>query len=195
MMFGALDTNSKWLYFAINLMVQYPHVQSKIQKELDEIVGRERLPSFTDRLKMNYTRATFSEIFRYIMLSPNSLPRYVKDDIHISGYLIKKGSIVSVNLFQISRDERYFKIPHNFEPKNFLNDHQFVDVKQNLPFSIGKRNCFGESFAKTQLFLVLKALLQNFTFTAPEGEPFETKIYESADRVLLPYKICAHLRP
>lgn len=34
-MFGALDTNSKWLYFAFNLMVKHPDVQSKIRKNIN----------------------------------------------------------------------------------------------------------------------------------------------------------------
>ena len=37
--------------FAILLMTLHPEIMTKVQKELDEVVGRSRLPSVADRSK------------------------------------------------------------------------------------------------------------------------------------------------
>ena len=38
-------------------MIAYPETQKKAQEELDEVVGRERLPSFNDYDNLPYIRA------------------------------------------------------------------------------------------------------------------------------------------
>jgi cytochrome P450 len=43
------DTTFNSITFALVYMVRYPHVQRKIQEELDSIVGEDRLPGLEDR--------------------------------------------------------------------------------------------------------------------------------------------------
>lgn len=51
------DTGSSSVSFGIMLMALHPEVMAKVQKELDEVVGRARLPSLEDRSK--YVRPLF----------------------------------------------------------------------------------------------------------------------------------------
>lgn len=39
-----------------------------------------------------------------------------------------------------------------------------------FPFSTGHRSCVAEGVANKGIFLILSALLKNFTFSPPEGE-------------------------
>ena len=51
-----------------------------------------------------------------------------------------------------------------------------------LPFSMGRRVCLGQAFAKAELFLLFAWLFQHYTFSPPpdqEGE-FEIKLDESS---------------
>jgi cytochrome P450 len=43
------DTTFNSITYALVYMVKYPHVQQKVQEELDSVVGGDRLPGLEDR--------------------------------------------------------------------------------------------------------------------------------------------------
>ena len=43
------DTTSTTLGFAILYLITYPEVQKRVHKEIDEMIGRERMPCLNDR--------------------------------------------------------------------------------------------------------------------------------------------------
>ena len=47
------DTTSTTLGFAILYLMAYLEVQKKVQKEIDEMIGRERMPCLNDRQRWN----------------------------------------------------------------------------------------------------------------------------------------------
>lgn len=47
-------------------MVLYPEVQEKAREELDRVIGRGRLPDFTDRDSLPYVDAVTKEVLRCI---------------------------------------------------------------------------------------------------------------------------------
>ena len=51
-------------------MMIYPHVQDRAQKELDLVVGRDRLPQFEDWSDLAYTSALVKEALRWKAVSP-----------------------------------------------------------------------------------------------------------------------------
>ena len=51
-------------------MVVFPEVQARARKELDQVVGRSRLPDFEDRENLPYLDAVLSETFRWNPVTP-----------------------------------------------------------------------------------------------------------------------------
>lgn len=51
-------------------MLLYPDIQRKAQDELDSVVGRERLPTFEDRLGLPFVDAICKEVLRWRPVSP-----------------------------------------------------------------------------------------------------------------------------
>ena len=51
------DTPAKYLEWWMAAMIAYPETQKRAQQELDEVVGRERLPSFDDYDKLPYIQS------------------------------------------------------------------------------------------------------------------------------------------
>jgi len=50
-LFPAASTVSSTLNFAMVFLLNYPEVQSKMQQEMDKIVGRDRLPTLDERTR------------------------------------------------------------------------------------------------------------------------------------------------
>lgn len=45
------ETTSNTLSFAILYMLEYPEVQKKVQNEMDDVIGRNRMPHMKDKIK------------------------------------------------------------------------------------------------------------------------------------------------
>ena len=51
-------------------MVVFPEVQARARKELDQVVGRARLPDFEDRKNLPFLDTVLSETFRWNPVGP-----------------------------------------------------------------------------------------------------------------------------
>ena len=51
-------------------MLTWPDTMHKAQAELDEVVGRHRLPTFKDKEKLPYVRAMVNEVLRWRPAAP-----------------------------------------------------------------------------------------------------------------------------
>ena len=52
------------------VLVLFPQVQRRAQAELDAVIGRDRLPTFSDRPRLSYIEALCKELMRWIMVAP-----------------------------------------------------------------------------------------------------------------------------
>lgn len=83
-------------------MTLNPDVQRKAQQMLDEVVGSNRLPLFSDRSSLPYIDALVRESLRWKPVVPLGIPhRCIKDDEY-NGYLIPNGAIVMVNQWYVA---------------------------------------------------------------------------------------------
>ncbi len=48
-------------------MVLYPEVFKKAQREIDAVIGRQRLPAFEDAASLPYLDCLVKEVYRYVM--------------------------------------------------------------------------------------------------------------------------------
>ncbi|KAE9382630.1 cytochrome P450 [Gymnopus androsaceus JB14] len=61
---AAADTTASAIDSFILAMVLHPDVQMKGQEEIDRVLGRDRLPTFDDRLSLPYVEAIYREVLR-----------------------------------------------------------------------------------------------------------------------------------
>lgn len=168
--FGGSDTTSLTLYWGFLYLLHYPEVLENVQEEIDDVIGRSRLPSMRDIRSMPYTEATLAEIQRMANIAPLGIPHAVSQETVLRGYTIPARAPVILNMTAVMRDPRMFPNPDEFLPTRHLNSEgKFVKNEALIPFSVGRRACIGESLARMELFLFFTTLLQNFNINLPPG--------------------------
>nr|XP_053633251.1 cytochrome P450 2J3-like [Cherax quadricarinatus] len=190
---AGMDTTSSTLTMGVYLIAKHPAIQQKVQQELDEVLGRDRLPSYSDLDRLPYTRATIHEAQRVLDLVAFIL-RSAAEDCTFAGYDIPKGTVIVANAEDAMTDPKLWKNPQEFDPENFLDtDGRFVNNEGFIPFGTGKRVCVGESLARMQIFVFLASLFQNFTFSLTSDEIIPTSNNTFSAPAI--YSAVAHLRP
>lgn len=174
--FGASqDTLSTALQWIILILVKYPEEQARLQLEVDRVVGRGRLPSLEDQVRLPYVMAFLYEVMRFSSFVPLTIPHYTITDTSIGGYSVPKNTVVFVNQWSINHDPTRWSDPERFDPERFLDPQGALNkdlASGVLIFSVGRRRCIGEQLSKMQLFLFTALLVHQCNITAdPEKTP------------------------
>jgi cytochrome P450 len=86
-------------------MLLFPHVQRKAHEELDRVIGRDRLPEFSDQDQLPYIKAICLELLRWRPAAPLGVPHKSIADDEYRGMLIPKGSIIIGNGWLVSLEK------------------------------------------------------------------------------------------
>ncbi|GBN44347.1 Vitamin D(3) 25-hydroxylase [Araneus ventricosus] len=166
---GSETLNSSILWFVYG-MAAFPDVQKKIRQEILEVVGPGERPEFLHMKCMPYATAAIMELMRWKTIGPLD-KRYTVADARVGGYDVPKGTIILANFWNAHNDPRHWSEPEKFKPERFLSKDgkSVVKSKYYMPFSLGKRNCPGESMAYMELFLYITSILQKFDIGFPNG--------------------------
>lgn len=67
---AGMETIKSSLLWMIVFMLRNPEVKQKVQEELDQVIGRERLPTIEDMPSLPYTETTIMETLRMSSIVP-----------------------------------------------------------------------------------------------------------------------------
>ncbi|KAG5732267.1 Cytochrome P450 2B19 [Termitomyces sp. T112] len=186
---AAIETTSITLQNFILACIRYPEWIPSAQKEIDAVVGTDRLPSFKDRPFLPYVEAIVRETLRWRPAVRFGIPHQsVADDvIEYQGhkYFIPKGSIIFSVIWAIEHNQTKFEDHDRFMPERFL------DAKGSLKpdyetsaFGFGRRGCPGIPFAERTLWINIATILWTFNIRRSDvpdpktGLPFH---YDASD--------------
>ncbi|THU85807.1 cytochrome P450 [Dendrothele bispora CBS 962.96] len=164
------ETTSGQVAWVIVAMILYPETMKKAQAEIDRVVGRGRLPNFSDYEHLPYIRAMVKEILRWRGVSPLAVPhRLCQDDVY-DGYFIKKDTICVVNVWALNHDRDIYGVDaEDFNPDRHLDSNG--KLKASVPnthdenhhtFGFGRRICVGRHLSKNSIFMQIASLLWAF---------------------------------
>ena len=164
LLIGGSETTATTINWLLLYILHNPELEARLQTEIDDVIGRDRPPSLTDRPRMPYMEATILEALRIAPPAPLGFPHTVPHDVTFHGYLIRKNTTVVTNIYSVHRDPKLWDNPNAFHPERFLSeDKKTVEIPNYfIPFSLGPRSCLGETLAKMQLFLFITSILQRF---------------------------------
>ncbi|PPQ81783.1 hypothetical protein CVT25_013670 [Psilocybe cyanescens] len=151
-------------------MVLNPDIQRKAQAEIDRVIGNKRLPTLEDRKSLPYLEAIYREVLRFKPPIPISVAHAVTEDDHYKGYLIPKGTGISVawsySAQAMSHDEEVYPEPFAFKPDRYFDANgELNNDDRILAYGFGRRICVGKSVASTSLWLQMASTLACFTMS------------------------------
>ena len=165
--------------WALLYLAAFPKQQQRVQKELDEVVGKNAVPLNKHKADLPYTQAFISEVLRHCSITSMPAANYATSkDTLLDGYFLAEGTPLVINNYSITRDETLWENPHEFMPERFLDEDGELSKKQlgkAFPFGLGQRRCLGEHFGKYIIHTLFAQLAHKFEFSLPEGKQANLK--------------------
>ncbi|KAH6689499.1 cytochrome P450 1A2 [Plectosphaerella plurivora] len=169
--------NTTWstLQSCMLFLVKYPKVQERLQNELDEVVGRERLPDFDDLPNLPFLECFMNETLRCLPLNPLVIPHMSLRDDTYNGMFIPKGTVVFANAKAMAMAADKYENPELFDPDRYLRGEPTPPGN----FGFGRRRCPGNYLAMASVNIFIVTLLSAFNLEmalAEDGTPLEPEV-------------------
>lgn len=164
------DTTASALNWVCWNLARYPDVAKRCRDEIDAVL-QGRAPGAADVPQLTYVEAMIKETLRLYPPAISVFLRQATADVTIGDVAIPKGALISVSTFVTQRDGRWFEDPQQFDPERFLPPRlEAIRPGAYFPFGAGPRVCIGQTFAMTEMTLVVALLLQSFFVDVTRGD-------------------------
>ncbi|PQQ04873.1 cytochrome P450 CYP736A12-like [Prunus yedoensis var. nudiflora] len=90
MLVASMDTSSTTVDYALSELMRHPKAMKKLQKELEDVVGLERMVEESDLEKLDYLSMVVKETLRLHPVAPLLVPHAATEDCTVNGYHIPK---------------------------------------------------------------------------------------------------------
>lgn len=141
-------------------------MQEKAREEAISILGDEPvnvIPTIEDTKKMVYINRVMKETLRLQNPVPRVIARKVTEDtVLTNGTSIPKGSLLTINIFNLHHKDELWKDSSKFNPDRFAeNEEATRGAGEGLawaPFGDGSRKCIGMNFSLNEQRVLLSMM-------------------------------------
>lgn len=181
--FAGHDSLSSTICYIVHLLYANPAALSQVRHEHDCVFGTD-LSELSSLLKsqphllnnLTYTTAVIKEALR--LFPPGGCSRAGQSTVNLSSDSGKECPTENVAAVftlhsELQRSPAYWNRPDEFLPDRWLvqSGHELYPVKGAYrAFEIGPRNCVAQTFAMTELRLILVFLVRQFDFSSAYQE-------------------------
>lgn len=170
-MFGGTETVASAIEWAMAELMKSPEELKKVQEELADKVGLNRVVQESDLEKLTYLKCAIKETLRLHPPIPLLFHEAAEDSV-VFGYKIPAKSRIMINAYAIGRDPSAWEDPGEFKPDRFLRegapDFKGADFEY-IPFGSGRRSCPGVQLGLYTLEFSVAHLLHCFNWELPNG--------------------------
>ncbi|KAG8863431.1 hypothetical protein FRC20_010751 [Serendipita sp. 405] len=156
-------------------MMLHPHLQQKVQAELDDRIGQNRIISGEDIPNLPYAEAAWRESWRWHAPVPLGVSRSTSQADIYNGMYIPKDSTIMLNVEFMLRDPRTYDHPEVFQPERWLESHNSRAIELpdaiTIALGFGTRGCAGRHLAERAGFAFALSLLSAFDIVPMNGGP------------------------
>ncbi|KAI9300930.1 cytochrome P450 [Cunninghamella echinulata] len=204
LLLGGGDTSSVVLTWTCAILSNYPDIQKKIIKEIDNYVTQYgQLPTFKDRDHFQYLITVIKEVMRFRPVTPLGVPHTNKKDVILRNYLIPKGSVLAASMDAIHMNPDVYDDPGTFNPDRFVNKTNSlyssangnINDRDQYNFGWGRRICPAVHLAESEMFYILTRLFSRCTIELPldkNGNEIPVDIESAKDGIVihpLPFEV------
>ncbi|PVF95243.1 cytochrome P450 [Serendipita vermifera] len=188
---GGVDTTGSAVLNFIAHMLLFPDVQAKIQKEIDDKIGRGGTMKSAEIKSLRYFMAAWKESLRFNPAVPMGVMHTNTADDIWKGHYIPKATIVLPHIAFMMRDPRVWGTDADtFKPERFLVEYnpkvsELPDV-ESLPFGFGRRICPGRYMAERNGTTFVARLLQAYEIRPEDGSSVPPSITFQDDLIRRP---------
>jgi cytochrome P450 len=168
---GAGTTAAAMMSFLL-AMTLFPNEFSLLQKQVDSVVDRGRIPDFQDIPKLPRVRAVAKEVLRWRPVTAGGFPHMlVKDDVYElpngTSVFLEAGTCVHPVQWAIHREETLYPDPESFRPERWLESRwptykepltKFPNLQNFSAFGFGRRICPGLATAEQSLYILISRI-------------------------------------
>ena len=166
------DTSATALAWWMGLMAKHPEAAERARQEVCGAWGAHALPAepAPEQLAcMPWLEATLKEALRLRPPITSPFMRRARRDVDILGHRVRAGECVSLPVWEVQHDPRWFPEPLAFRPERFMPGAPEIPRGAWLPFGSGPHVCLGQHFAMVEMQLIAAALLAGHRWRLPEG--------------------------
>ncbi|KAG0488593.1 hypothetical protein HPP92_007404 [Vanilla planifolia] len=173
-MFGGTETVASAIEWALAEMLRSPEELERVQAELEQVVGFDRMVHESDLNNLPYLKCVVKETLRLHPPIPLLLHE-TAEECTVAGYTIPAHSRVMINAWAIGRHKSSWKDADTFLPARFATGgHEAgIDFRGNffefIPFGSGRRSCPGMQLGLYTLELAVAHLAHCFNWELPDG--------------------------
>ncbi|XP_025149961.3 prostaglandin E2 omega-hydroxylase CYP4F21-like [Bubalus bubalis] len=173
-MFEGHDTTASGLSWILYNLAKHPEYQERCRQEVQELL-RDRESKeieWDDLAHLPFLTMCIKEsLWLHPPVAFNSRC-CTQDTVLPDGRVIPKGVVCRIDIFGTHHNPSVWPDPEVYDPFRF--DPENIKGKSPLafiPFSAGPRNCIGQTFAMTEMKVVLALTLLRFAFRPDKEEP------------------------
>ncbi|XP_042890641.1 cytochrome P450 3A41-like [Penaeus japonicus] len=144
--------------FSLLFIVFHPEEQERLREELKKIIEEHGTLTYQGIMEAKYLDGCIS-VFVFFL-----------DRLPGTDVVIAKGDVVSIPVWSLHHDQRYWPEPEKFDPTRFFPENKDRIVSGTyLPFGLGPRNCIAMRFALMEAKLALARTVLEFELRCAPG--------------------------
>ena len=168
LLIAGYETTANALTWTFYLLSQNEWAAERLRCEVRQVLAG-KPPTSAAVPRFPFLRMVLDESLRLFPPAWIIGRRAIGDDV-IGGYHIPAGTVIAICIYTLHRHPAFWENPDLFDPERFTPERSASRHKHAyIPFSIGPRQCIGNSFALLEASLILASIVQRFELHLSPG--------------------------
>ncbi|GAB1609544.1 cytochrome P450 3A14-like [Argonauta hians] len=171
------ETTASTLSFIGYLMATHQDIQDKVYEEIKTVLGEET-PDYNNVQRLTYLEQCAKESLRLYPIATGVL-RKCKKETTIKNWTIPAGSSISIPIYSLHHNPKYWPEPMKFDPDRFSEENMKKQTKFTyMPFGAGPRICIGMRLAQLEIRMTLAKILLKYKLVPSDKTEIPLTIHQ-----------------